>query len=181
MVELKEERLTEELQKASISLVIDTYDDIFSDFDPRPFNERALSDDFLLECKRAARDKEEGLELLMAVPKDKRKTDDETKISKRLKDHFKKHYLEKQKEISKIKNEGWTWVFIGTVLMIVAGILETYTAGFLINLLIIVLIPAGWFSFWEGFGKILIFAREKSPDQEFYRKMSSAKIEFRSF
>src|SRR3989338_8032949 len=31
----------------SIQIALDHYDDIFSDFDPSPFNQRMLSDDFL--------------------------------------------------------------------------------------------------------------------------------------
>ena len=37
------------LQQSEISLLLDSYDDIFSDFDPRPYNQRALSQDFLAE------------------------------------------------------------------------------------------------------------------------------------
>ena len=47
-------------------LDLNSYDGLFSDFDPRPTEQRALSDDFLLEVKRAARDKEIGLELVKA-------------------------------------------------------------------------------------------------------------------
>ena len=31
------------LSKGEISILLDTYDDIFSDFDPRPYSQRALS------------------------------------------------------------------------------------------------------------------------------------------
>ena len=49
------------LKKSEISLSLDNYDDIFSDFDPRPFSQRALSDDFLIEAKKASRDKVSGI------------------------------------------------------------------------------------------------------------------------
>ena len=35
-----------------ISIAIDTWDDMFSDFDPRPFNMRALSEDVMAELKK---------------------------------------------------------------------------------------------------------------------------------
>lgn len=57
MVEEGNTGIKEIIDKAEISLVLDTYDDIFSDFDPRPYGERALSSDFLDEAKKAARDK----------------------------------------------------------------------------------------------------------------------------
>jgi len=60
------------LREGNISLILDSYDDIFSDFDPGDYSERALSDDFLSECKKAAVNKEERLELRFLVPKTKR-------------------------------------------------------------------------------------------------------------
>ncbi len=62
----------EKIREANISLIIDDYEDIFSDFDPRDYIERAISDDFIQECKRSARDKLKGIELRILVPKDKR-------------------------------------------------------------------------------------------------------------
>ena len=76
-------------REGNISLILDSYDDIFSDFDPRPFAHRALSDDFLLEAKRAARDKQGSLELRFLIPKNERKLDAETIIKGRLREHFK--------------------------------------------------------------------------------------------
>ena len=35
-----------------ITVAIDTLDDIFSDFDPRPLHQRALSEDFLKEIQK---------------------------------------------------------------------------------------------------------------------------------
>lgn len=48
--DLKEQKNTKE--NYSISLWIDSYDDIFSDFDPRHFSLRNISDDFLYEVKK---------------------------------------------------------------------------------------------------------------------------------
>ncbi len=45
------------LNKARLSIWLDIYDDIFSDFDSRPFHERALSDDFIHEAKKMAKEK----------------------------------------------------------------------------------------------------------------------------
>ncbi|PIU76093.1 hypothetical protein COS75_00785, partial [Candidatus Pacearchaeota archaeon CG06_land_8_20_14_3_00_35_12] len=78
------------LQMSEISLWLDHYDDIFSDFDPRPFSQRALSDDFLLEAKRASKEKISGaIEMQFLIPHDKRNKELENTIKKRLHDHFK--------------------------------------------------------------------------------------------
>ena len=77
----------------NISLLLDTYDDIFSDFDPRSYSQRALSDDFLLEAKKASRDKVSGkIELNFLVPAAARDIKQEAIIKKRLREHFRKHY-----------------------------------------------------------------------------------------
>ena len=45
------------MHESKMSLILDTYLDIFSSFDPRPYEERSLSDDFLDECKKMVIDK----------------------------------------------------------------------------------------------------------------------------
>ena len=86
------------MREGNISLILEGYHDIFSNFDPRPYSEKALSDDFLSECRRAARDKDEQrLELRFMIPKARRDTAEENKIKHRLKEHFHKHYREEQR------------------------------------------------------------------------------------
>ena len=184
MAEIKEERLPEELIRSNIPLILNAYTDIFSDFDPRPFSERALSDDFLLECKKAAIDKEEGLELVLAVPRNKRSINDELKIKKRLKEHFKKHHLEKEGEIKKTKKMGWLMIFSGMVLMFISYLLSSGTLfhnEILQNLALVITEPAGWFFFWIGGEKLIYEKKSQEPDKEFYHKMASATISFRSY
>ncbi len=83
----KKEKL---LRMSEISLWLDHYDDIFSNFDPRPYSQKALSDDFLLETKRASRDKVSGqIELKFLVKAEMRNKKQENLIRRRLKEHFK--------------------------------------------------------------------------------------------
>ena len=162
----------------NISLILDSYNDIFSDFDSRGYSEKALSDDFLAECKRAARDKEPGFELILSVPKSERNTKDETSVKKRLKNHFERHYTQQKKEIHAVKKDGIKWIIAGSILLILSAILETYTENFLINLAMVITIPSGWFGFWEGLNKIFIRSEEKEPEAIFYKKMNNANILF---
>lgn len=172
-----------DIKEANISLILDNYNDIFSSFDPRPYTERALSDDFLEECKRAARDKEDKIELRLLIPKAQRNLKEEWKIRKRLHDHFQHHVKVEEKEIRKLKWEGASWFGLGTCFILIDSYLkqQTFFTGFLLTLITTMLEPAGWFSFWEGLGKIFITAREKSPTLEFYEKMSRAEINFAEY
>lgn len=173
----KEEIITAKIREGNISLVLDSYDDIFSDFDPRPYSVRALSDDFLLECKKATLDKKDKIELRLLVPENKRNPIDEIKIKKRLKEHFNKHFKEEQKEIKKIKTNGVFWFFCGAIVMTLSLFLLNYQ-NFLFRLLLIMAEPAGWFFFWEGLSKFFIISNEHKPGYEFYKKMSNSEILF---
>ena len=183
MKEVLEKNNSLEIKQANISLILDSYNEIFSDFDPRNYSQRALSDDFLLECKRAVREKNAGnFELRILIPKKIRVNKEEEVIKKRVKEYFKKHLEIESKNILKIKKDGFRWFLIGTLIMVLDTLLVAYTTkNFFINFLIIILEPAGWFSFWEGLGKIFIHSKEKFPEYDFYKKMSTSKIYFVSY
>ena len=161
-----------------IPLILDSYEDIFSDFDPRPYSSKALSGDFLLECKKASIDKKRRIKMRFFLPKNKRNSLEEIKIKKRLKEHFNKHLKGKKKEIRKIKLMGSFWVILGSIMMIVSTLLVDKPNSFSLNLIMTLVQPAGWFFLWEGLGKILITPKEKLPDYHFYKKMSSSQVSF---
>ena len=61
------------LELSEISVALDSYDDIFSDFDPRDYSKRGLSEDFINEVKKASRAKPTGgLELKILIPENLR-------------------------------------------------------------------------------------------------------------
>lgn len=170
------------LREGNISLILDSYDDLFSDFDPRPYSEKALSDDFKHECTKAARDKEKnGFELRLLVPQAKRSLKDEILIKRRLHEHFHKHSLEKKDEMAIIFREGIVWVSISIVLILAATYLRDYQTSFLMKLLLVLFEPAGWFSVWTGLDKLFFGSKDLKRDYEFYTKMALSKIDFFSY
>ncbi len=164
-----------------IALTIDTYDDIFSDFDFRPFSIRALSVDFLEEAERASRDKNIGEIILeFSIPKHERVLRDEEIIKKRLKEHFKKHNQELEKEKKGILKLGLWFSFFGILSMFSAAYVLYFLAKlFWTSFLVILLEPAGWFLFWEGLNLIVFKSKEINPQLIFYRKMHLAEIVFK--
>jgi len=169
-----------ELREGNISLVLDSYNDLFSDFDPRGVSERALSDDFLVECKRAVRDRSGVNELRLMIPQKKRDFSYESKIRKRIKEHFRRHSYEKQGEVNKIKIAGLVWSVLGFLVM-VAGTFMLPFDSFFSRLLFIMMEPAGWFFFWEGLGKIFIDSKKDVKDFDFYKKMKDVELIFISY
>jgi hypothetical protein len=106
------------LAKGEVSLQLDTYDDIFSDFDPRPYSSRALSVDFLGEATRATREKSGQLELRFLIPQHERKKALESVIKKRLRAHFERHVVLLKKEHSEQVEKGIIVVIVGFLLML---------------------------------------------------------------
>lgn len=188
------------LQLSEIGLTLDSYDDIFSDFDPRHYSERSLSDDFLAEMKRATREKTSGvIELKLLIPQKIRKVTDEEIIKKRLRNHFRRHHDMLRKEVNKVKKIGELMVVGGFFLGILAAlvldsiILDSIdNSYFFTNILywlwmvmpkvILVLVePASWFLIWEGANQLMSGWEAIKPDLKFYEKMTKCEIIFEEY
>jgi len=180
---LNPNRIERMVQMSEIGLILENYDDIFSDFDPRPYKERALSVDFLNEVKRAIKERQEGIELKLLIPTKKRNHHDEELIKERLKAHFKRHHELLEKERGGIIGKGMIFTIIGIGLMVLATyLLFTYEErSFLLAFLNVLLEPAGWFLFWEGLDYAITQAREQRPELDFYKKMHKASIHFMNY
>jgi|SRR3989338_4694270 len=167
-----------------ISLWLDTYDDIFSDFDPRPYSERALSDDFLAEAKRATRDKPTGaIELKLLLPEAQRNINQENIIKHRLKEHFQKHNREFKRKRKELALQGIAFVLLGVALMFIASLILFKTGEDSLgrSFLIVLFEPAGWFLFWEGLNLVIFESKKIQPDYLFYDKMSRSQTQFNTY
>ncbi len=172
------------LQISEISLWLYSYEDIFSDFDPRPYSQRALSEDFLNESKKITKEKSfSQLELKFAIPGKLRDYEKEKLIKKRLKDHFKRHLEQSKKEFRKTVSFGLSFSFLGIILMFLATFMffKFYKSTLWTSFLITFLEPAGWFFFWEGLNVAIFEARKVKENVEFNEKMSKAEISFTSY
>lgn len=171
------------LDMAEISLTLDNYDDIFSDFDPRVYSQRAISHDLLGELKRAIRSKPEGrTHISFIIPRHARNWESEEVIKKRLREHFKKHHLLLADEVKGIKRKGIFMAVFGVLMIMIATyIYSLELTNFIWHALIIILEPAGWFTAWTGLDEIYYTARQKKEDLDFYENMANAEIEFMSY
>lgn len=173
-------------ETSEISLRLEQYSDIFSDFDIRPYGKRALSVDFLDEIKRAVNNGNEGkIELILHVPEKERKEYEEIIIKERLTAHFKRHYHLLLKEKRHVMNLGISMATAGVVFMIIATFLlfKDPAKSLLLSFLIVLLEPAAWFLLWEGMNQIIFNSKNINPDLNFYRKMYDAheRTHFKSY
>ena len=141
-----------------ISIAIDTWDDVFSDFDPRPIKDRMLSEDFIVELKKRYRETKKGdfvIEIL--APVDLCNPNTERSVIQRLKRDFKHRSLQKRKELSKLRRRGTVFVLFGIFFLTALTLLTYYkvVSKLAIEILGIIFMPLGWFGIWEGFSKIV--------------------------
>jgi hypothetical protein len=180
-----ESRTPAETQEIYIRL--EHYDDIFSDFDMRPYAKRSLSVDFLDEMKRAARDKEEeGIELILHAPERHRDQAHEATIRERLAAHFKRHHDLLAKEKRGMLERGFSMVALGVICMIAATLIifaDITEQNLVFSFLLVFLEPAAWFLLWEGMDQVVFNSKNINPELEFYRKMASerSRVSFQSY
>ena len=165
-----------------ISIAIDTWDDVFSDFDPRPFNMRALSEDFMAELKKRYRETRKGAFLVIIYAPISLKDEAQEKIViQRLKKHFKHRSMQRQKEIKRIRTRGITFVVFGICslgFLTLITYFKTFTE-LATEILGIIFMPLGWFGIWEGFSKIVDTSPVFIQEEILFDKLSKATYRFR--
>lgn len=168
---------------ANVSIWLDSYNDIFSDFDSRDFNERSLSDDFIHEARKMAKEKPDGkIELQLIMPSSQRNMETEAIIIKSLHSYFRHISSAQNQEKLKTKKRGLIMTAIGFALMILAAYLSSQREpSLIINTFRVLLEPACWFLVWTGFDQLYAVLYKKNPDYEFDLRMSHSKISFQSY
>jgi len=165
-----------------VSVAIDTWDDIFSDFDPRPLSDRALSEDFIFELKRRYRETRKGSFLITVYAPVSLKDDKSEKmVIQRLKRHFKHSSLRRQKQLNRIRRRGIFFVMIGICFLgfLTLATFFRFFSDLAIEMLGIILMPLGWFGIWEGFSKIVDTSPIFIQEEMLFDKLSKADYRFK--
>jgi len=164
-----------------VSMAIDTWDDIFSDFDPRPLSERALSEDFIFELKKRYRETRKGNYLItIFAPVTLKDEKSEKVVILRLKRHFKHRSLTRQRELARIRVRGVFFVMFGIFFLgfLTLATYFRYFSDLAIEILGIIFMPLGWFGIWEGFSKIVDTSPIVIQEEKLFDKLSTASYRF---
>jgi len=178
------EKAVEEKKPSSIlSLIhmgLDSYDDIFSDFDPSPYHERLLSEDFIMEAKRRyAETKKGGLELRFSLPAKLRSQKTETLIKRRLKQYFQMKVKDSEDDIKKSRGRGLMYFGAGfVVLLSVAFVPGVEALKGVAHFIEILLVPIGWFGMFDGVELLIESPRKFEKEINFNRRLSEAAYTF---
>lgn len=164
----------------TINIWLDNYDDIFSDFDPRHYSERRLSDDFLAELRKVCSETEDNAnDLILQLPAAKRNADTENILTKRLHTHIKQNYQRFKNRKRGIRKMATFTLFIGLLLMLGASYLSSLNSrNFILSALLILVEPTGWFLVWYGLDEVFYRTKQNKNELEFYRIISKSRISF---
>lgn len=165
-----------------LSLWLDHYNDIYSNFDSRNYAKRRISEDFLYELKNILKQREEKESMLVFyLPEKRRSPVDESMISGSLRQYFKKQFQLQQAHCRKKLKRGLLFLFTG-MLIITGNILAIYYIrnSFFPTALRLLLEPAGWFFLWTSLEFLFGDYRELMNERSFYKELSEIKIEFKS-
>lgn len=166
-----------------IKIWLDHYDEMFSDFDPRAYSKRTVSDDFILQVRKVAKDQyRKKMTLKLLLPESARNEQDEQIISERLHDYFKTNNAQLLEEKRKAHRKGSLLTTAGILLMLAASYISYLKSeSFYAHVLLILFEAAGWFMLWMGFDQLVYYSGRTLKEFNFYAYMAKAEIKFGSY
>jgi hypothetical protein len=159
----------------SVHIALDSYDDIFSDFDPSPYETRILSDDFLNELHKHYLETPKGsFQIVITLPHAFRSEKKETLIRKRMKDYFKGRLKDLEKSMKERLKRGVTRAMVGLLisLSVLLTPLEWHT------FITALISPLLWFLMWTGFESIFDVSSKMKKKRAFFEKFMKAEYTF---
>ena len=166
-----------------IAITLDTYDDIFSDFDPRPYSQREMSEDFLKEISRRYMEGKHGrFEVHFTIPSAERDLKAEALIKKRLREQFTFMVKRESDAIKKTKDRGYLYMFIGFFILLLDTYFYFYLSyeSIIYHLITILLVPAGWYGMFTGIGKVIDEPFDAVERKKLHEKFERADFSFMS-
>jgi len=169
--------------KMTETVALDTYDDVFSDFDYGPYDSRRVSADLLMELQGRLSSKPgaSNVEIVFEIPGKLRQPEVEVMIKERLSQVFAEKYNSAEDEIRSERRGGF--VRIGAGSLIVAGevLANTFAPSTATTIVTGIALIPGWFGVFTGFEKLFLDLRkELVKKRDMYALLSEAKIHFKS-
>ena len=167
---------------ATLELWLDTYRDIYSDFDSRHYAKRRVSEDFIHELKLSFLHKTGSIEdITLQLPAAQRDPAIEPVIAESLATYFKKQELVQRDEFRKKRRSGWLLMLSGILVMTVGALISLRANDLILSqILRILLEPAGWFMLWSGMDTFVYGMIKLKRDRIFFTEIAAVKWKFAS-
>ncbi|MDD5317316.1 MAG: hypothetical protein PHF51_01130 [Candidatus ainarchaeum sp.] len=163
------------------AIALDTYDDIFSDFDYGPLETRRLSGDLVDEIEGRLRGPVCGrAELAFSVPAALRDARVEEMVAKRLKRFFADRLASARAEISRRRRAGALRLAAGSLLLGLEAVLLALAGSFVaVAALSSIAAPAAWYLSFTGLEFLVDVPKDMLKKRDIYSSLKGAKISFR--
>jgi len=167
---------------AELNLWLDSYDDIYSDFDSRHYLKRRISEDFLHELRTEMKFKQiPAGDLVLMVPQEQRNETTEKIITGSLAGFFNSRLRFFRKKCRMKLNSGLLLFLAGAVMMLLGTWVSYRSAGsWSVVFLKIILEPAGWFLIWAAFDFLFYDFAELKKEKNFFRELSHLQVHFKT-
>jgi hypothetical protein len=166
---------------SEIGIVIDTWDDIFSDFDPSPMSDRTLSVDFIDEVKKRYRERSrKNVMLTVYAPESLASSTAEQIVIERIREYFSDRLRETKEDRAKEIRRGILFCAVGFFVLAAFGAIEHYTlfGPVLTEIFKWPIEVFGWFLMFEGFTFFAIPAKEFDKEKELNERLRDAEYRF---
>lgn len=156
-------------------IALDSYDDLFSDFDPSPYENRLLSADFVRELYRRHGITPKGDTIVnFTLPAKMRSAQTEDLIRKRLKAYFKDKQRKVDRRAHELRKKGMVRISVGVFFTFALVLFPWLDAQPFITLVSVLI----WFFMWTGFDSMLNSIEGAKGRREFYDRFLRAKYNF---
>ena len=165
---------------AEISLWLDTYDDLYSDFDSRHYRKRRISEDFIEELKMSLKYREDPPRALaLLLPAGSRDTTLEAAIQVNIEQQLLDRLTSLKLKVRKIARRAVLMLATGMALMTTCVVLQAkMDQVYLLALIRSLPEPAAWFMIWTGLDAFIYHYRKAVQEQSFYHTLSRLTIYF---
>lgn len=165
-----------------LELWLDSYDDIYSDFDSRHYVKRRISEDFLHELRTEMKYKEHhASDMVLLLPQHCRDQTSEKIIADSLSDFFSNLFRFHHDKCRKKLSNGILLFVSGISIMLLNSWISYRSAeSFPVIGLRVLLEPAGWFLLWAALDFLFYDFKELKKERDFYKRLSEMHIRFKS-
>ena len=165
-----------------LNLWLDSYDDVYSDFDSRHYLKRRISDDFLHELRIEIKDREHvARDLVLLLPPERRDETAEKIIAASLVNFFAGQFRFHEDKCRVKLNKGILLLASGIITMLVnSWVNYRYEVSFPVTALRVLMEPAGWFLLWAALDFLFYDFPGLKRERDFFRELWDMHIHFRS-
>lgn len=165
-----------------LKLWLDSYNDIYSDFDSRHFLKRRISEDFLQELRLALKSHKLPMQnMILYLPLAERKVSLESDIEKSMKNFFEDQYGQAKLKTSKKLRTGISLVCLGISSMLIYAYLGIqHQQQSVLTIAKVILEPAGWFMIWTGMDALFYDLKKLKKEMQFFQTLAKLSIQFQT-